>query len=64
MTRYLAHERRAAIEAAEASARRLFNRLFERIERPDGTFIIRNRRTKAVVGAGWLDRRPGREELL
>jgi hypothetical protein len=62
MTRYLAHERWAEIEAAEASARRLFDLAFERIEKEDGHFVIKSRRTGAIVGAGWLDRE-GREEI-
>jgi len=44
-------------EELQRSARRLFRRIFEVIYRPDGAFVVKDRRTGAVVGAGWRERR-------
>jgi len=44
-------------EEVARSAKRLFRRIFEVIDRPDGAFVVKDRRTGAVVGAGWTMRR-------
>lgn len=41
---------------------RAFRRRYERIEKPDGSFILIDRTTNAVIGAGWT-RPGGREEM-
>lgn len=56
-------EEKLSLEAVQAAHRQLFNRTYDRIEKPDGTFVVVEKRSGDVVGAGWADNRPGREEL-
>lgn len=42
---------------------RAFRRRYERIEKPDGSFVLVDRETGNVVGAGFV-RPGGREEML
>lgn len=42
---------------------RAFRRDYDRVEKPDGAFVIVEKATGDVVGGGWADNRPGRKEL-